>query len=101
MKFDVNFNRNRPFVLKALVVVVFAQVLILAGEYLNSIYPIWFGQEVRLKTVPVNPRSLFRGNYARLNYDISTVPLPETGTQFLRQHAIIYVSLKQTHVFHE
>ena len=96
MKFDLNFNWNRPFILKALVAIVLAQVLILAGEYVNSIYPIWFGNEVRLKTVPVDPRSLFRGNYARLNYDISTVPLPETDTQVLRQHTIIYVSLKQT-----
>ena len=29
------------------------------------------GKEIRVKVVPVDPRSLFRGNYARLNYDFS------------------------------
>lgn len=31
------------------------------------------GVEVRLKTVPVDPRDLLRGKYVRLNYDISQV----------------------------
>jgi uncharacterized membrane-anchored protein len=31
------------------------------------------GTEVVLKTKPVDPRSLFRGHYARLNYDINRV----------------------------
>ena len=33
--------------------------------------PLWTGKEIRVKVVPVDPRSLFRGNYARLNYDFS------------------------------
>ncbi|SMC64936.1 GDYXXLXY domain-containing protein [Rhizobium sp. RU36D] len=32
------------------------------------------GTEVRLKTSPVDPRDLFRGDYVVLNYDISTIP---------------------------
>lgn len=31
------------------------------------------GSEVRLKTAPVDPRDLFRGDYVVLNYDISTL----------------------------
>lgn len=99
MKIDMNFikpGRNRALLLKALLAVIVFQVLILAGEYLNSVYPIWFGQEIRLKTIPVDPRSMFRGNYARLNYDITSVPLPVVNKgEALRQHTTIYVSLKE------
>lgn len=35
------------------------------------------GSEVRLKTAPVDPRDLFRGDYVVLNYDISTLDLSE------------------------
>jgi uncharacterized membrane-anchored protein len=31
------------------------------------------GREVTLKTTPIDPRSLFRGHYVRLNYNISRV----------------------------
>jgi uncharacterized membrane-anchored protein len=53
------------------------QIVVLAGEYLGAVYPLWTGQEIKLKIVPVDPRSLFRGNYARLGYSISTVDLKE------------------------
>ncbi|MGO4734923.1 GDYXXLXY domain-containing protein [Bosea sp. 2KB_26] len=33
------------------------------------------GSEVRLRTAPVDPRDLFRGDYVILNYDISTLDL--------------------------
>lgn len=91
-----NSNLSRTVVLKILLAVVFAQVLMLAGEYLNSVYPIWFGKEIKLKTIPVDPRSIFRGNYARLNYDISRLPLAEIHKDTsLRQHTIVYISLKE------
>ena len=99
MKLEINLNKpswNRALLLKALLAVVVFQALILAGEYINSVYPIWFGKEIRLKTIPVDPRSMFRGNYARLNYDITSVPLPVLKEgETLRQHTTIYVSLKE------
>lgn len=33
------------------------------------------GTEILLKTAPVDPRDLLRGDYVILNYDISTIPL--------------------------
>lgn len=33
------------------------------------------GAEILLKTAPIDPRDLLRGDYVILNYDISTVPL--------------------------
>jgi len=77
-----------------LAVVVF-QLLVLAAEYGNAVYPLWTGQEVRLKTVPIDPRSLFRGNYARLRYEISEIPGADINKERTpRNGEVIYVGLK-------
>ena len=87
---------SRSWVMRGLVAAVLLQLGILAVEYVNSVYPMWTGQEVRLKTIPVDPRSLFRGNYARLNYDISNITLQEKeDTPAPRLGEIVYVKLKQ------
>ena len=77
----------------ALLVIIFAQIVILAGEYGNAVYPLWTGQEIKLKTVPVDPRSLFRGNYARLRYDISTVKSPQLAKK-VRNGEVVYIELQ-------
>ena len=71
------------------------QFLILIGIYFKAQLPLWTGEEIRLKTIPVDPRSLFRGNYARLQYDISqlkTSLFPDRDN--LREGEVVYVSLK-------
>ncbi|WP_426448545.1 GDYXXLXY domain-containing protein [Paenibacillus sp. S-38] len=64
-----------------------AQVLVLAGIALSYYAVGWYGQEIRLRTVPVDPRDIFYGDYVTLSYEISrmdgalwkeTVP-PERG----------------------
>ncbi len=89
---------KKKTVLIGLILVVGLQISVLAAEYLNSVLPLWTGQEVLLKTVPVDPRSLFRGNYARLNYEISTIDrasiLEMTEKYRLRNGEIIYVMLQ-------
>ncbi|MEH6452828.1 MAG: GDYXXLXY domain-containing protein [Psychromonas sp.] len=72
------------------------QFLVLIGMYLISVAPLWFGTEIKIKTVPVDPRSLFRGNYARLGYDISTISSKhlEEG-KGLRNGEVVYVNLKK------
>lgn len=50
------------------------------------------GQEVTLPVVPVDPRSLFRGDYVILSYPISQVTL-EPDTAPLRHGAIVYVKI--------
>lgn len=72
------------------------QILVLSGEYLNSVYPLWLGREIELDIRPVDPRSLLRGNYARLVYDIRTLgrELFEPGDyERLRRGKPVYVSL--------
>lgn len=52
------------------------------------------GAEVRLKTAPIDPRDLFRGDYVVLNYEISTVELDNVpGDRDLRVGDMIYVRL--------
>ena len=74
--------------------VVVCQIAVLAGMVASASMPLLTGQEVKLAVIPVDPRSLFRGNYAELNYEISTVPsrsLPNLHN--LRHGEIVYVSL--------
>ena len=61
---------------------VLLQLAVLGGLFVYSQYPLWVGTEVRLATVPVDPRDLFRGQYVRLNYALSRQPemeLPRAG----------------------
>ena len=67
---------TRRWRLRALVAALVLQVLVLLGLLGYARYPVWFGKEVVLRTVPVDPRDLLRGNYARLRYDISEAPMP-------------------------
>ena len=77
-----------------LVVAVLLQLAVLSGEYLMSVYPLWFGTSVQLALEPVDPRSLFRGNYARLNYSISSLEGEEiVGDERWWKGQVVYVSL--------
>ncbi|MCQ1534778.1 hypothetical protein FTO70_03535 [Methanosarcina sp. KYL-1] len=60
-------------------------LLIFSGIIVYKEYTLRTGTEVVLKTVPVDPRDLFRGDYVVLNYEISTLDLseiPAEDTQF-------------------
>ncbi len=51
-----------------------AQVAVLAGMIALHTAPLMFGETIRLKVQPVDPRDLMRGDYVILSYDISRVP---------------------------
>lgn len=85
---------NRKLTATLVAAIVF-QALVLSGMYLSAALPLWTGTEVRIKTLPVDPRSLFRGNYARLRYEISQLDaelFPDQGE--LRNGEVVYVQLK-------
>ena len=70
------------------------QVIVLAGMVARAAMPLWTGTQVRVATTPVDPRSVFRGNYARLNYAFSTLPWDALdGSRDLRRGEVVYVSL--------
>jgi uncharacterized membrane-anchored protein len=71
------------------------QIIVLIGEYVSASIPAWTGQEIRLATIPYDPRSLFRGNYARLRYDFSRVNVDQFEEyENLRNGERVYLKLK-------
>jgi uncharacterized membrane-anchored protein len=86
----VNQRHQKASLLAAIVV----QVAVLIGMLAHAATPLWVGEEIRVKTLPVDPRSLFRGNYARLGYEFSRIE----GTALIGAHRprvgeIVYVTL--------
>lgn len=51
------------------------------------------GAEIRLRSVPVDPRDLFRGDYVILAYPISTVEADAAGQPAFERGERVYVSL--------
>lgn len=79
-----------------LTLAVAAQFFILTGMYIKAAIPLWTGEEIRIKTVPVDPRSLFRGNYARLEYKISRIQQTHfEGQSHLRKGEVVYIGLEK------
>ncbi len=82
-------------IVAGLLIAVAFQFIVLSGMYVTAAMPLWTGTEVKVKTIPVDPRSMFRGNYARLRYDFSTLNdhyIPDKGA--LRNGEVIYITLK-------
>lgn len=50
------------------------QLAVLAGMIVLHAAPLMFGETVRLKVEPVDPRDVMRGDYVILSYDVSRVP---------------------------
>lgn len=70
------------------------QIIVLMGIYIKAALPLYFGEEIIVNTRPVDPRSLFRGNYARLNYDFSRLEYSKMQPkQEIRKGEVLYVSL--------
>ncbi|MBT8345012.1 MAG: GDYXXLXY domain-containing protein [Desulfofustis sp.] len=84
---------NRRFLAIGLAMTISAQMIFLVTEYLNSLWPLWFGNPIILETRPIDPRSLFRGNYVQLNYAISDISKDLTREDF-KPGEVGYVSLK-------
>ncbi len=59
-------------------------------------YQLRFGTEIELKTVPVDPRDLLRGDYVVLNYEVSLVARPDgVPSAAVARGRTSYVSLAQ------
>lgn len=62
--------KSRPWLAGILVLL---QILFLCGIALSYYAVGWFGTEIKLKTVPVDPRDYLYGDYVTLSYDISRI----------------------------
>ncbi|WP_376986937.1 GDYXXLXY domain-containing protein [Bosea sp. R86505] len=76
---------------------VLAAMLLLCGGLLALVESrasiLRHGTEVRLRTVPVDPRDLFRGDYVVLAYPISTVTPGPGGATGVRRDDTVFVTL--------
>lgn len=76
---------------------VLLQLLAIFGMVAIHGYTLATGAPVLLKTVPVDPWDLFRGEYVTLRYEISTVDAGKVAMQGLpyRRGQQVYVTLRQ------
>jgi uncharacterized membrane-anchored protein len=86
---------QRANIIKGLSITMVLQLFVLCGMVVKAALPLYTGIEVRVKTVPVDPRSMFRGNYARLNYEITTLPANAFSNENeIRFGEVVYISLQ-------
>lgn len=78
--------------------VVFAIILIwivlIAGFVMSGEFTLKTGREVLLKTIPVDPRDLFRGEYVNLSYEIGQMPQGYSFSDDQRVYAVLKVDNK-------
>lgn len=67
---EPRWYRKRSRLLSGLVLL---QALFLIGITLSFYAVGWFGKEIRLQTVPIDPRDLLYGDYVVLKYDINQI----------------------------
>src|SRR5258705_10409827 len=61
--------------LLSLAILALAQTSVLAYMVIDRVTLLKSGREITLPIIPVDPRDLFRGEYVRLGYGVSTVPM--------------------------
>jgi uncharacterized membrane-anchored protein len=75
---------------------VLLQVALLVGIIAYRQYWVATGEKVLLRTAPVDPRDLFRGDYVSLRYDISTIDLGALDVkESFKPNEKIYVILEK------
>jgi uncharacterized membrane-anchored protein len=75
--------------------VALAQTAVLAYMVIDRVTLLHAGREIVLPIIPVDPRDLFRGEYVRLSYSISTVPLTVAGETRPRPNEVLYVVVEK------
>lgn len=60
---------------KVLLIIIISWLLLIAGFVISNEFTLKSGREVLLKTVPIDPRDLLRGDYVMLRYEISEAEL--------------------------
>jgi uncharacterized membrane-anchored protein len=72
------------------------QVALLIGIIAYREYWVATGEKILLRTAPVDPRDLFRGDYVSLRYDISTIDLDALNVkESFKPNEKIYVILEK------
>ena len=78
------------------IAVALIQTAVLASMIYDRATILGTGTPVMLKTEPIDPRDLFRGDYVILNYEISQLSTAELeGDNEFERHQPIYVAIEQ------
>ena len=65
-----------------------------------KLYTVTTGTEILLKTAPVDPRDLFRGDYVNLRYEISSISMPKVpADRSFNPDETIYATLSREDKF--
>jgi uncharacterized membrane-anchored protein len=79
----------------ALGAVLASQVAVLAWIVGERVHLLATGREIVLDVVPVDPRSLFRGDYVILTYPAASIPRSKPDGSLVRVGETVYVVLAQ------
>lgn len=71
------------------------QLLVIGGFFAQRLFTLSTGIQVILRTVPVDPRDLIRGEYVALRYEISTISQYIADDQSLKVGDTVYVTLEK------
>lgn len=86
---------RKPYIILA----IFLQLIVLAYMAGEREYILRNGKVIHLRTAPLDPRDLFRGDYVRLNYEISRIAVNmikgANGDTEIKKGAKIYLNLKE------
>lgn len=92
----------RKYRIPLLVLVVLLQTAALGGMVAMKQRTLAYGTPILLETAPIDPRSLFRGDYVRLNYKISSLDYATVaGPHDFKRHDKVYVVLRKGEKFWE
>lgn len=81
---------------KKILIILLIQTLMLFYMIANKQWTLNTGEAIVLETLPIDPRSLFRGDYVILNYAISTIELEKVeGDNIFQVDDYVYVTLEQ------
>jgi uncharacterized membrane-anchored protein len=79
------------------ILIIVLQLLALAGMVLYKERWLARGTKILLKTQPVDPRDLFRGDYVRLGYEISSIDVSQLlAGENIKRNDPVYVTLGRT-----
>lgn len=68
--------------------------------YVSALLPHLHGTEIALEVVPRDPRSVFRGNYARLRLNEHDIKVHTRDNEEVCPYTTVYVPLKKDGVFY-
>jgi uncharacterized membrane-anchored protein len=79
--------------LNRFLLVVVLQTLVLFAMIGYRQWTLSTGTVIRLETSPIDPRSLFAGDYVNFAYKIGVIPIPKTSEEKFNRNETVYVVL--------